>query len=86
MGKSKIKYIFKGNIIKVDYIFFDCENIQKLNLSSFNTQNVTNMYKMFYECNFLSNLNLTPFNTQNVTDKREMFCRCNSLIKKIFFD
>ena len=39
-----------------------------LDLSNFNTQNVTNMVGMFYSCESLKSLDLSNFNTQNVTD------------------
>ena len=57
-GIYEIKYIFKENIIKSDFMFCDCKFISNLNLSSFNTQNITNMGYMFYGCNSLANLNL----------------------------
>ena len=31
-------------------MFYNCENLTELNLSSFNTNNVTNMSGMFYSC------------------------------------
>jgi len=34
-------------------IFNRCNSLINLNLSSFNTQNVTDMNGMFYECNSL---------------------------------
>ena len=45
-------------------MFCDCNSLANLNLSNFNTQNVTYMYGMFYGCNSLTNLNLSNFNTQ----------------------
>ena len=54
-------------------------NLQSLDLSSFNTQNVTNMSYMFYNCKSLTNLNLANFNTQNVTNMSYMFYLCLSL-------
>ena len=51
--------------------------LSKLDLSSFNTNNVTNMSNMFYKCKNLSELNLSSFNTNNVTNMNWMFCNCN---------
>ena len=31
-------------------MFFDCSSLKELNLSNFNTNNVTNMAGMFYGC------------------------------------
>ena len=53
--------------------------MQKLNLSSFNTQNVTYMGDMFFGCQSLTVLDLTSFNTQNVTYMSDMFNGCKSL-------
>ena len=36
-GKYNIKYIFKENISKCEYMFFGCENIAYIDLSNFNT-------------------------------------------------
>ena len=60
-------------------MFYCCKNLSKLNLSSFNTNNVTNMNKMFYYCVNLSQLNLSSFNTNNVTDMSGMFSDCSNL-------
>ena len=44
-------------------MFYYCKNLSKLNLSSFNTNNVTNMSKMFSGCENFSELDLSLFNT-----------------------
>ncbi len=62
-------------------IFFECSKLTNINLSSFNTQNVTNMSDMFYYCSNLTNINLSSFNTQNVTDMSDMFDGCSKLKK-----
>ena len=53
--------------------------ITNLDLSSFNTSNVTDMSQMFYGCGNLTNLNLSSFNTSNVTDMSQMFYSCKKL-------
>ena len=47
-------------------MFCDCESLTNINLSNFNTENVTNMSFMFYGCKSLTNINLANFNTKNV--------------------
>ena len=42
----------------MSYMFFDCNSLTNLNLSNFNTQNVTNMRAMFSDCNSLINKNI----------------------------
>ena len=53
--------------------------IEKLDLSSFNTSNVTNMFKMFYNFSSLKNLDISSFDTSKVTNICEMFAKCSSL-------
>ena len=54
-------------------MFFGCENLEKLDLSSFNINNVTNMARMFNLCQNLEELNLTYFNTGNVINMMTCF-------------
>lgn len=53
--------------------------LTSLNLSNFNTANVTNMSHMFDFCFNLATLDLSDFNTANVTDMSYMFGSCSSL-------
>ena len=53
--------------------------LEKLDLSFFNTSNVTNMDSMFSHCSSLTDLNLSNFNTLNVTNMNYMFSSCSSL-------
>ena len=78
-GKYQIEYIFKNDLTRANYLFYGCNNLTNLDLSKFNTQNVTNMSNMFYGCDSLTNLNLSNFNTQNVTNMDNMFNDCKSL-------
>ena len=72
--------IFLKNIIKDCYgLFYDCTYITKIDLSSFDTKNVTNMSRMFEGCSNLTNLDLSSFDTKNVTDMGCMFAGCSDL-------
>ena len=63
-------------------MFYCCENLNNLNLSSFDTKNVSNMSYMFYGCNNLNNLDLSSFDTNNVTNIKSIFYRCpNEIIE-----
>ena len=42
-GKYIIKYKFKNYLTNTNYMFSNCESLTNLNLSNFNTQNVTNI-------------------------------------------
>ena len=63
-------------------MFAYCDSLISLDLSSFNTQNVTNMSWMFYNCYSLISLDLSNFHTQNVTYMSDMFYDCYSLKKE----
>ena len=60
-------------------MFYLCNSLTYIDLSNFNTQNVTNMHSMLCGCWSLTNINLTNFNTQNVTNMAQMFDGCCSL-------
>ena len=60
-------------------MFCNCSKLETLDVSSFNTENVTTMGGMFSHCSSLRSLNLTGFNTANVTEMSSMFKNCSSL-------
>ena len=53
-------------------------NLQSLDLSSFNTENVTNMSYMFSKSK-IQTLDLSSFNTEKVTNMSFMFYECHNL-------
>ena len=64
-----------------DNINIDVSKIKRIDLSEWDTTNVTNMYCMFYGCSGLSEINLTgKFNTSKVKSMQSMFGYCSSLI------
>ena len=50
------------------------KNILDIDLSSFDTSNVTDMYAMFFSMYNLTTLDISNFNTSKVTNMSEMFC------------
>ena len=54
-------------------MFYGCISLTSLNLSSFNTTNVTSMANMFYSCSSLTTLDLSSFNVNKVTNMNFMF-------------
>ena len=56
-----------------------CASLKTLDLSSFNTEKVTNMSGMFQYCTGLESVKLKSFNTWNVNDMKFMFLGCSSL-------
>ena len=78
-GKYKIKYNFKTNLIRTNFMFCECKSLTNIDLSNFDTQNTINMDHMFYGCISLTNIDLSNFNTQNVTNMDGLFGECESL-------
>ena len=62
-------------------MFYNCTNLEKLDLSSFDTKNVTDMRGMFYLTSSLQELDLSNFDTSKVTNMRTMFYNCTNLEK-----
>ena len=67
----------KGNISC--YCMFKDYKGTSLDLSNFDTSNVTNMSFMFDACINLEHLSLSNFNTNKVSDISNMFCNCIKL-------
>ena len=60
-------------------MFNSCSSLININLSNFNTINLTNMYSMFYRCSALSSLDLSSFNISKVTNMYKTFMLCSNL-------
>ncbi|WP_276414706.1 MucBP domain-containing protein, partial [Lactococcus garvieae] len=56
-----------------------CSALTTLDLSKFDTSNVTSMNYMFYGCSALTTLDLSKFDTSNVTSMNYMFNGCSAL-------
>ena len=92
--EEKFKHYFKPDknrfyILKIKFnklltschkLFYNCKNINKIDLSSFNVINIKNTSYMFYNCSNLTNINLSSLNAENVTDLSYMFHSCSNLI------
>uniref|UniRef100_UPI0040270871 BspA family leucine-rich repeat surface protein n=1 Tax=Leyella stercorea TaxID=363265 RepID=UPI0040270871 len=60
-------------------MFSGCSALTTLDVSNFDTQNVTDMSLMFSNCSALTTLDLSNFDTKNVTTMGEMFMGCEAL-------
>lgn len=84
---SHINYLNTDSITDMCAMFSDCSSLTSLDLSHFNTTNVTRFgysgymtqVGMFSGCSSLTNLNLKSFNTSKVTSMINMFYGCTSL-------
>ena len=59
--------------------FWDCFSLESLDVSTWDTSNVTDMSYMFYGDKSLHSLNLSGWDTSSVTSMELMFMRCASL-------
>ena len=83
-GEYTIKIVLKAKIKKCDYIFFNCQNIISIDLTSFDSSEVITMHKMFYKCFNLSEISLGNIDTSKVENMQYMFGKCKKL-KEITF-
>ena len=60
-------------------MFYNCGELTSIDLSGWNTSNVTDMNYMFYACSSLTFLDLSGWNTSNVTNMNSMFGNCKNL-------
>ena len=67
---------FKGSYVNT---FSSCPSLTSLDLSNWDTSNVTSMQNMFRNCSGLTSLNLSNWNTSNVTNMSNMFYGCTNL-------
>ena len=61
------------------YMFYYCTNLTSLDVSSFDTSNVTDMSGMFDNCKSLTSLDVSNLDTQNVKNMCGMFGGCTNL-------
>ena len=76
---ENISYLNASEMTDMSYMFYRCEKLQSLDLSSFNTEMVETMRAMFSDCPKLQSLDLSNFNTEKVTDMSYMFNNCSKL-------
>lgn len=60
-------------------MFCWCYALTNINLSHFDTSNVTDMGWLFYYCTSLKSIDLSNFDTSNVTNMQNMFDGCSNL-------
>ena len=65
-------------------MFYGCEELTDLNVSSFDTGMVTDMGEMFGGCENLTSLDLSYFETSNVTKMSDLFIDCERGAAKNF--
>lgn len=61
------------------FLFRQCSSLQEIDMSYFDTSNVTKMGYMFADCDMLDTLNLSAFNTTSVINMSSMFAQSKKL-------
>ena len=78
-GNYIIKIILNFQMKDCSYMFYDCESIKTIDLSSFDGREVIDMSYMFSYCSNLKDLKFGSIDTSNVTNMSYMFCHCKEL-------
>lgn len=84
-GFKKLRYVFylenlnTRNVTSMRSMFYECESLQKLDVSKLYTGKVTNMNFMFYHCSSLASLDVSHFDMREVKTLNSMFCGCKKL-------
>jgi len=74
-----IELIWYNLINSCEHMFCGCSDITEIDLSNFDTSDVTIMQGMFAGCSSLTSINLSNFDTSKVTLMNYMFFGCISL-------
>ena len=78
-GKIKVKFKFKKLIENISYLFYNCAELQAVDLSSFYANKVNDMSYMFSGCYSLESINLISFKSNQLKNLSYMFSGCYSL-------
>ena len=63
----------------MDFMFINCEALNSLNVSTWNTSNVTSMESLFRRCSSLTSLDVSNWDTSYVGTMKFLFYNCNNL-------
>ena len=77
--ENNITLVWKKNLDTTDNMFYGCVHVNEIDLSNFNTSEITDMSNMFRSCFSLTYINLTNFDTSKIIDMKSMFEGCSSL-------
>jgi surface protein len=60
-------------------MFANCKNLTNVDLSGWDTPNVTDLYSMFHSCRNLTTIDLSGWDVSKVTTMQYMFGSCYNL-------
>ena len=80
IGKYSFEIIFNNKLTSLKCFFSECSNITSLDLTNFDSSNVTDMYRMFNRCTKLKEIKgLNNLNTNKVTNMSALFQYCQEI-------
>ena len=71
--------VVHSDIKNLDNTFGNCNSLESVDTSNWDTSNVTHMSHMFTDCYNLASLDVSNFDTSNVTSMGNMFYCCSNL-------
>ena len=74
-----LEHLNTSQVTDMGGMFYSCESLAALDLSSFDTSKVKYVRGMFEDCKGLTTLDLSNFDTSKLTSMRDMFRGCKSL-------
>lgn len=78
-GEIKTAVAAADNVKSMHKWFFECQNLESMDISRINTSQVMNMSSMFEGCNSLTSVDVSGFDTSQVTNMDGMFDGCTGL-------
>ena len=78
-GKYKLYFYKDITLLNISGLFYNCDCIEKMDLSSFKTNNIINASGLFSKCSSLKEINLKSFKSSNIRNASWMFDGCSNL-------
>ena len=78
-GTYNIKYKFSQKLKSTSDLFLDCQHLETIDLSKFDSSEIDSMKWMFCNCFSLKKINLSNFDTKRVSNMSLLFYSCKSL-------
>ena len=79
LPQEHIEYLNSVRPNNIESLFNYCSKLISLDLSNFDTSQVTNMRRTFKNCSRLQTLDLSNWDTSKVTNMNEMFSGCEDI-------
>ena len=79
IGEIKIKFKFNKLLTSTSQMFYECNSLKSIDLSSFNFKEVNDMSHMFQYCNSLESFNLIYKDIHRIKYLNNMFYGCKKL-------